>query len=77
MISPQIPVVAASQQGTVWRCFIVYGTDGFPFDLPDTPYLLPKKMIPALAGRILRAELSFAIGCPGSPGQAKKKGAVK
>ena len=58
---PQIPVVEASQQDTVWRCLPVCDIGGFPFALPDTPHLLPKKMIPALAGRIVRAELSLDI----------------
>ena len=40
---PQIPVAAASQQDTVWRCFAVCGLRGFPSDLPDTPHLLTKK----------------------------------
>lgn len=39
---PQIPVAAASQQDTVWRCLAVCGMGGFPFALPDTPRLLLK-----------------------------------
>ena len=70
---PQIPMAEASQQDTVWRCVAVYGIGGFLFALPDTPHLLTKKMILSLARKVLRSALSFGIGCPSFPGQAKKK----
>ena len=48
---PQIPVAAASQQDTVWRCFAVCGMGGFPFALPDTPHLLTKKNDPLFGSK--------------------------
>ena len=48
---PQIPVAAASQQDTVWRCLPVCDIGGFPFDLPDTPHLLTKKNDPLFGSK--------------------------
>ena len=73
LIPSRIPVTEASQQDTVWHCLAVCGLRGFPFDLPDTPHLLPKKndLLFGSKGLALRAVIWHRM--PGLSRSGKEK----
>ena len=70
---PQIPVVEASQQDTVWRCVAVCGMGGFLFALPDTPHLLLQKNDPLFGSKGLALRAVIWHRMPGLSRSAKKK----
>ena len=70
---PQIPVAAASQQDTVWRCLAVCGMGSFPFALPDTPHLLTKKNNLRFGSKVLALRAVIWHRMPGLSRSGKEK----
>ena len=70
---PQIPVVEASQQDTVWRCLPVCDIGGFPFALPDTPHLLLQKNNPLFGSKGLALRAVIWHRMPGLSRSGKEK----